>query len=65
MAHLNCLAGDGGKVGGSPLGTDTSYYDIRAIERVLPPDTQWLEALKDHMYPTGAPNFPTIAGKAV
>jgi len=41
--------------GGSPRGTDESYYDIRAIERVLPPDIQWLEALKDQMYPTGAP----------
>lgn len=41
--------------GGNPLGADDSYYDIRAIERVLPPDTQWLEALKDQMYPTGAP----------
>ena len=41
--------------GGSPPGADTSYYDIRAIERVLPPDTQWLEALKDQMYPTGSP----------
>ena len=41
--------------GGSPRATDESYYDIRAIERVLPPGTQWLEALKDQMYPTGAP----------
>ena len=41
--------------GGSPLGTDDSYYDIRAIERLLPEDVQWLDALKDQMYPTGAP----------
>ena len=41
--------------GGSPLGVDESYYDIRAIERVLPPDAQWLDSLKDEMYPTGAP----------
>ena len=39
----------------SPPGADASYYDIRAIERVLPPDTQWLNALKDQMYPTSAP----------
>ena len=37
--------------GGSPRGAYASYYDIRAIEGVLPPDTQWLEALKDQMYP--------------
>ncbi len=41
--------------GGSPLGADDSYYDIRAIESVLPPDTQWLEALKDQMFPGGSP----------
>ena len=41
--------------GGNALGADDSYYDIRAIERVLPMDTNWLEALKDQMYPTGAP----------
>ena len=39
--------------GGSRLGTDDSYYDIRAIERDLPPNTDWLDALKDQMYPTG------------
>jgi len=41
--------------GFNPKGADTSYYDIRAVERVLPPGVNWLEALKDEMYPTGAP----------
>ncbi|MFQ6030737.1 MAG: Rieske 2Fe-2S domain-containing protein, partial [Dehalococcoidia bacterium] len=41
--------------GGSPPATDTSYYDIRAIEQILPTDSPWLEALKDKMYPTGSP----------
>jgi phenylpropionate dioxygenase-like ring-hydroxylating dioxygenase large terminal subunit len=41
--------------GGSPPGADASYYNIRAIERVLPPDAHWLEALKEQMYPGGAP----------
>ena len=41
--------------GFSPKGADTSYYDIRAVERVLPPGVNWLQALKDEMYPTGAP----------
>lgn len=40
--------------GGSPLGTDDSYYDICAIERVLPEDAHWLDTLKGQMYPTGA-----------
>jgi len=41
--------------GGAPLGVDKSYYDIRAIERVLPSDADWFEVLKDELYPTGAP----------
>ena len=40
---------------GSPSGADALYYDIRAIEPVLPSDTQWLDALKDQMYPTSGP----------
>ena len=41
--------------GGIPPAADDSYYDIRAIECVLPSDAQWLDTLKDQMYPTGAP----------
>ena len=41
--------------GGNPMATDDSYYDIRAIEQVLPEDAKWLDTLKDQMYPTGAP----------
>ena len=41
--------------GGSPPGADRSYYEIRAIERVLPTDADWLDSLKDLMYPAGAP----------
>ena len=43
--------------GGTPPGADESYYDIRAIERILPPDAYWAEALKDQMYPTGGPDL--------
>jgi len=43
--------------GGSPPGADDSYYDIRAIEQVLPSDASWVEALKDQMYPTGGPDI--------
>ena len=41
--------------GGIPPAADDSYYYIRAIECVLPTDAQWLDTLKDQMYPTGAP----------
>jgi phenylpropionate dioxygenase-like ring-hydroxylating dioxygenase large terminal subunit len=41
--------------GGNPPGVDTSYYDIRAIESLLPSNTPWLEALQDQMYPSGSP----------
>jgi phthalate 4,5-dioxygenase oxygenase subunit len=43
--------------GGTPAGADDSYYDIRAIERILPEDENWSEALKDEMFPTGGPDL--------
>ena len=49
--------------GGNPPGADDSYYDIRAIERILPGDASWAAALRDEMYPTGGPdlaNAPTL-----
>ena len=42
--------------GGNALGADTSYYNIRAIERVIPRGAQWSEALHDELYPE-----PTLA----
>ena len=41
--------------GGTPPGADESYYDIRAIERVLPAGADWVDQLKDLMYPKGPP----------
>ena len=41
--------------GGNPPAVDDSYYDIRAIEQLLPGDVYWLDALRDRMYPSGAP----------
>ena len=38
--------------GGDPPGIGPSYYNIRAIERVLPVDTGWREALMGEIYPT-------------
>ena len=36
--------------GGSPLGANDSYYNIRAIEEVLPGDVRWQDALLEKMY---------------
>ena len=37
--------------GGDPPGIGPSYYNIRAIERVLPLDAGWREALMGEIYP--------------
>lgn len=37
--------------GGDPPGVSPSYYHARAIERVLPPDAGWRDALFSEMYP--------------
>ena len=39
--------------GGDPPGIDTSYYSIRAVERVLPEGIDCLEALKADVNPAG------------
>jgi phthalate 4,5-dioxygenase len=41
--------------GGDPLGTDTSYYQVRAIEQVLPKGVAWRDALLPEMYPASQP----------
>jgi len=41
--------------GGDPRGTGTSYYRLRAIERILPPDTDWWQAMRDELDPELAP----------
>jgi len=37
--------------GGDPPGTGDSYYNVRAIDSILPKDADWKEALADQMYP--------------
>jgi phenylpropionate dioxygenase-like ring-hydroxylating dioxygenase large terminal subunit len=37
--------------GGNPPGADESYYHIRAIERVLPGESNWREILGPEIYP--------------
>ena len=39
--------------GGNPPATDDAYYNLRAIERILPEGVYWADALKDEMYPSG------------
>ena len=37
--------------GGDPPGLGTSYFSIRAFERVLPPDVKWRDVLLAEMHP--------------
>ena len=37
--------------GGDPPGTGDSYYNVRAIDAILPGDADWRESLTDQMYP--------------
>src|SRR5580765_728658 len=39
--------------GGDPPGIDTSYYSIRAVERVLPDGVDCLDALRPEVNPAG------------
>jgi phenylpropionate dioxygenase-like ring-hydroxylating dioxygenase large terminal subunit len=41
--------------GSDPLGTDTSYYQARAIEKILPRGMAWRDALLPEMYATPEP----------
>jgi hypothetical protein len=36
--------------GGDPPGVAPTYYKLRAIEKVLPKDTHWFEAMKGELY---------------
>ena len=36
--------------GGDPPGTGDSYYNVRAIDAILPSDVDWRESLDDQMY---------------
>ena len=37
--------------GGDPPGTGDSYYNVRAIDGILPKDVDWKDALESQMYP--------------
>ena len=37
--------------GGDPPGTGESYYNVRAIDDILPKGADWKEAMSDKLYP--------------
>ena len=37
--------------GGDPPGSGDSYYNVRAIDSILPKEADWKEVLEDQMYP--------------
>ena len=48
--------------GGNPPATDTSYYALRAVERIVPEGTAWRDLLLPLMYPEGIKEpIPVIA----
>jgi phthalate 4,5-dioxygenase oxygenase subunit len=48
--------------GGRPPATDTSYYKLRAIERIVPEGTAWRDVMLPLMYPEGVKEpIPVIA----
>jgi hypothetical protein len=38
--------------GGQPIGVAASYYNLRAMDRILPNDADWHAQMLDIMYPT-------------
>jgi hypothetical protein len=48
--------------GGDLPGTATSYYNIRAIERLLGPVVEWRDTFLDEMYPGGTTRLRHPAG---
>jgi hypothetical protein len=46
--------------GGDPPGVAPTYYKLRAIEKVLPKDVRWFEAMKGELYQLPEP--PVAAG---
>jgi hypothetical protein len=41
--------------GGSPPAADTSYYHLRAVERILPEGSDWRDEMLSAMYPSPEP----------
>ena len=43
------------QAGGAPPATNTSYYQLRAVERIIPDGTDWREQMLQAMYPAAEP----------
>jgi hypothetical protein len=42
------------QAGGSPPAVDTSYYTLRAIERIIPDGEEWRDSMLPLMYPSAS-----------
>ena len=51
MRRLLLLAVKTVQAGGSPPAVDTSYYTLRAIERIIPDGDEWRDSMLSFMYP--------------
>jgi hypothetical protein len=46
------------QAGGSPPAVDTSYYTLRAIERIIPDGEEWRDSMLPFMYPAVSAETP-------
>ena len=53
------------QAGGSPPAVDTSYYDLRAIERIVPDGEEWRDSVLPLMYPAAEENLDIIPADRV
>lgn len=53
------------QAGGSPPATDTSYYTLRAVERIMAEDEPWRDVMLPLMYPASAPTGRELVGSGV
>ena len=51
--HLLIQAAHALRQGKEPIGLQSSYYETRAIGKVIPADAQWLDVMKNELYPDG------------
>ena len=49
------------QAGQDPPATDTSYYQLRAIERIIPDEVPWRDTILPLMYPAAEPVRELVA----
>ena len=54
--HLLIQAANKVRQGADPMGLQPSYYNIRALGKILPAGIRWQEALKTELFPDGSMN---------